>query len=279
MTDLVGAAFDPANATGLFGGDDGSDAAAAANAGLDSAIQELRRQFGITQENIAPFLEAGRGALPGLVEGSTAEGLDERLRRLFDTDIFGGLVDERTRAVEGQLAAGGLTRSGAGLQEIANVPTGLGLQLEQLLTGRLGNLAGSGQNAALGLGSLGQANAGAIANLFGQQGANTASGILTDAQAGAAQQQNLIQAGATAASIFFSDPSLKTNIEPVAFIGDLPLYQWDWIPEAKGTIIEKCGTIGFMADEVKEKYPEFVGEYGGFMVIDYPALLDKLEAA
>ena len=34
---------------------------------------------------------------------------------------------------------------------------------------------------------------------------------------------------------------------------------------------------GFMADEVAIKYPQHVAEFCGFMVIDYPALLDELE--
>jgi len=42
-------------------------------------------------------------------------------------------------------------------------------------------------------------------------------------------------------------------------------------------MIEKCGTIGFMADEVEKLYPQHVNEYWGLMVIDYPALLDELD--
>lgn len=259
--------------------DAGSEAAAAANAASQRAIGELSRQFNLTREDLAPFLQAGLASLPGLLEGSTAEGLDARLGRVFDTDTFGELADERTRAVQGQLSAGGLTRSGQGLQEIANVPTSLGLGIEGLLTGRLQGLAGTGQNAAAGIGGIGQSNAQSIAQLLAGQGQSTASGILGDAQANAAQQQQLFGLATTAASVFFSDPALKENVEQISMIGDLTLNQWDWIDEAKGTMIEKCGTIGFMADEVQEKYPQHVTVYGGFLVIDYPALLEELEAA
>ena len=284
----------------FFGGDDsGSRAAAAQVAGQQSGIDELRRQFGITQENLTPFIEAGTGALPGVIQGTTAGGLDERLAQIFDTDVFGSLVEERQRGVQGQLAAGGLTRSGTAIQEAANIPTSLGLALEQLLTGRGTALAGAGQSAAAGLGQFGAQASGGIANLLQQQGQARSSGIITDAEAGQAGLSNifgllsgagsavggLAPAGgtlskvATAAGIFFSDPALKKNIEPISHIKNLGLFQWDWIEETKGTLIEKCGTIGFMADEVKIKYPQHVSDYCGFLVINYPALLDELEAA
>ncbi len=251
------------------------EAAQIASEAALAGTQELRRQFDVTQANIDPFIRAGTGALGGLVEGTTAGGLDERLGRIFDSDIFGNLVQERTRAVEGGLAAGGLTRSGFGVGELAKVPQDIGLAIEQLLTGRLSNLAVSGQNAAVGLGGLGSTASQGIANLTSQAGQNIASGLIGQGQAEAAQQQQTLQIAATAASIFFSDPALKDNVEEIAKIHDLTLCQWDWIEEA-GDIIKECGTIGFLADEVKEKYPKHVGEYGGFMVIDYPSLLNEL---
>ena len=249
-------------------------AAEIANQGAQQGIDELRRQFDVTQANIQPFVDAGAGALPLVQEGTTAEGLDARLGRIFDTDIFGSLVDERERAARGQLAAGGLTRSGTALEEIANIPTQLGLALEDLLTGRATGLAGSGQNAAAGLGALGAQNSGSIANLFEQQGQNTASGILGKAQA---QSAGLGQVLKLASGIFFSDPRLKENVESIGAIGNLTLVQWDWKDFCKDTIIEDCYTIGFMADEVEAKYPHHVGEFGGWKALNYPALLDELE--
>lgn len=262
-------------------GGDGGQAASAADPFFSQAIEELRRQFDLTQQNVSPFIEAGTGALPGVIQGTTAGGLDARLAEIFDTDIFGSLVEERQRGVQGQLAAGGLTRSGTALQEAARIPTDIGLALENLLTGRGTNLATSGQNAALGLGGIGgQASAG-IANTLIGQGQNLAGGILTDAQARAAGIQNLFSLGEFGAKAGgfggFSDPKLKKNVEKIAELGDLTVYQWDWIEGAKGTVIEKCMTVGFMATEVEEKYPEHVKKFCGFQTIDYPALLDELE--
>lgn len=300
----------------IFGGGDGGGAEAgaieargAADAAIiqqqfnQQAIDELARQFGITQEQIQPFISAGTGALPGVIEGTTVSGLDERLRRIFNTDIFGELVGERERGVRGQLAAGGLTRSGTAIQEAANIPTDIGLAIENLLAGRSANLAGTGLNAALGVGSLGAGTSGGISNLLaasGQAGGAgvfrgaeaKAGGILIDAQARAAGQQNLlnlagafggaaVEAGGVAPLItgFFSDVRLKENIEQIGVIGDLSLYQWDWCDFTKDTIINLCPTLGFLSKEVKENYPEFVFEFGSFEGIDYVGLLNELKSS
>jgi len=277
--------------SGVFGGgdDSGKKAARAQQEANQASIDEMKRQFNITQENIAPFMEAGQGAIPGVEAGATVGGLDEMLAQIFSSDIFGSLVDERQRGVQGQLAAGGLTRSGTAMQEAARVPTDLGLMLEEMLSGRQTNLMNTGLNAAVGLGDFGQANSGGIASLLSQSGQARSSGIITDQQAQAQSGQNMLNAAATIGSMFlsggsgglfgFSDPRLKINVEQVSDIKGLNVYQWDWTPETKGTLVEGCATIGFMADEVQEKYPQHIHEFGGFMVVDYPALLDELEAA
>ena len=231
----------------------GSRAATAAN---------QQTQLGIDQ--LQPFQAAGAAQLPGLAEGATVGGLDARLAEIFNSDTFGSLVDDRTRGVQGQLAAGGLTRSGAGVESIANVGSELGLQLEQLLTGRSQSLAGQGLGAA-----------GGIANLFSEKGQNTSSGILADAQASASFGTN---AAKLASGIFFSDQRLKDNIVELGRIGDLGLHEWDWIPQTKGTVIEGCPNIGFIAQEVQEKHPEFVGQESGWLFVNYEGLMAKLQS-
>ena len=265
------------------GDDSGSKAADAQVRANNASIAEMRRQFGITQENIAPWLTAGQDALGVTQESATPQGLDALLAQIMGTDTFGSLVDERQRGVQGQLAAGGLTRSGTAMQEAARVPTDLALALENMLTGRQSGISSTGASAAVGLGNLGQSNSSGIAGLMSQSGNAISSGIITDQQARAQGQQNLFNTAATIGSKFmdfmdFSDPRLKENVEQVSSIHDLGVYQWDWKAETKGTLIDGRSNIGFMADEVQEKYPHHVGEFGGFMVIDYPALLNELEA-
>lgn len=270
-------------AFGGGGGEEGRKGAAAATAASDAiaeanreATAEIRRQFDITQEQLQPFVEAGTRQLPIQEERATVEGLDAILGQIFGGESFQNLRDERTRSIEGQLAAGGLTRSGTALQEAANIPTDIGFQIEQLLTGRSGALAGQGQGTAVQVGQFGARASGDIAGITQETGAARSSGILAGQQAKAAARQQATENLQNTASIFFSDPALKENVEQIGDNGDLKLYQWDWIPETKGTMIEGCGNIGFMADEVKDKYPQHIYNFGGFMMIDYPPLLDEL---
>ncbi|MEH6525913.1 MAG: tail fiber domain-containing protein [Sneathiella sp.] len=253
---------------------DAAELEAAANR---NAVKEIQRQFNLTQDNIAPNIAAGQEALPGLQQGATVEGLDARLDEIFNSDIFGSLVEERTQAVEGQLAAGGLMRSGAGVEAAAAVPQDIGLALEALLSGRESELVGSGQNAALGLGAIGNQSSGQIADYLGASGRARSAGIVTDAQSEAAKRQGAVTTGATVAAMFFSDIRLKENIEKISDVRGLGIYQWDWRPETDGTLVELCGNIGFMAHEVQDVYPEFVHEFSGIKVINYPALLKELE--
>ncbi len=190
---VVGAGLLASAAAGVVGAlttDTGAGGRAAS-----AAADESRRAEERARQDLGPFVQAGQGALPGLIEGSTVGGLDERLGRIFDSDIFGRLVEERTRSVAGQLAAGGLTRSGTALQEIGNVPSSLALQIEQLLTGRLGGLAGQGLQAGTGLAEVG---------LSGGQfrGEALSQGIATDAETTAKRNQALLNASASGVQTF-----------------------------------------------------------------------------
>jgi len=280
--DLFGSGL---GALGLGGDSDaGSRGAGIEQQFNQQAIDELNRLLG-------PFISAGTGALPDVIQGTTAVGLDQRLAEIFNTNTFGSLVEERERGVRGQLSAGGLTRSGTAINEAARIPTDIGLALEQLLTNRSTNLAGTGLNAARGAG-------GGIAGLLSSSGQAGSSGLLIDAESKAAGLQNLLNlagaaggfalggpqgaaAGATLAGQaggagFFSDIRLKENIEQIGRIGNLPLYQWDWCDFTKDTIINSCPTIGFLSREVKEIYPQFVFKFGSFEGIDYASLLNEL---
>jgi len=292
----------------LNAGDDAAEAQVAANM---AAINEQRRQFDQTTQNLSPFLEAGQRAVPGLEQASTVQGLGERLSQIFSGDFFNRLLEESTRSAQGQLSAGGLTRSGTAVSEMARLPLDLGLAIEQLLTGRLGGLAASGQNAGAQLGSFGQNSANSISSLLQDTGRARSSGILLDAgtEKGIFEQllpiggqflQSLLPVGGAAAggaalsagtaagagsamlpgaavASLFSDGRLKRNAVKISEVNGLNYYEWEWIPEVKGTMVEKCPNKGFMADEVEKRYPHHVAELYGFKIINYPALLSELE--
>ena len=290
----------------FFGGgnDDASDAAALIAAQNKISQEGIESQFGQTQANLQPFIDAGQTGLSNVLQGSTAGGFSDRLNEIFDTDIFKGLVDERTRAAQGQLSAGGLTRSGTGLETIAGIPQDVGLFIENLLTGRSGALAEGGQSAAGTLGTFGSNKEASLANLRSNTGQAQAAGFLQDKASGSSGFANLLGlgsrvlgggfAGSSAGGgggglgnilsgavkgLFFSDMNLKTNEVIIGEVGPLNLYKWDWITGVNGTIIERYKEMntGFMAQEVKEFFPEHVYNYGGFDIIDYVGLRKDLE--
>ena len=231
------------------------------NAGRNAAETANKfTQMGI--DTLDPFLQAGTGQLGALTQGASVGGLDERLRDIFSSDTFGGLFNQRKSAIQGQLSAGGLTRSGTAIEAAANLPSDLGLMIENLLFGRSQNLAGQGLGAA-----------GAVAPIFETLGDNASAGQLGDAQTRSNVGSSILK---IASGIFFSDERLKENIEYVSTIGDMRVAEWDWRDSTKGTIIEDCPRVGFIAQDVQEKYPEFVRERSGWLVVDYNNLLDRL---
>jgi len=294
---------------GQFGfGSSGSDAASEIQKQAELSIADIKKQFGETSENIQPFIDAGIGGLGDLIQSATIPGLNERLGQIFNTDIFGQLAGERRSEVQGALSSAGLTRSGAAVEELGRIPSEIALFIENMLAGRTQNLVGGGQTSAFNLGNFGQNAQGQIAALRTGIGEGNAAGIVTDASQNALGLNNigdilsslapLFASGSTGVpgldplggggggistalsigSLFFSDPRLKKNVRVVGKIGKLDLYEWEWIAEAKGTIIELSGKMGFMADQVKRLFPHHVHEFGGYDLIDYGRVLTELEA-
>lgn len=149
-----------------------------------------------------------------------------------------------------------------------------------------GNFITQGANAgANGILAAGNASAQGInsAAIYGAQGiqgaANAqAQGIYNAQQAKAQGTQNLVNTAIGVAGLFMSDERMKTNMEKVGEIKGLPLYEWDW----RDDVAHMTGaemSIGFKAQDVAKRFPEFVRTIAGVLVIDYPALLDELEAA
>lgn len=218
-----------------------------------------------------PFLQAGTGALPAVQQGSTVQGLDQILAEIFAGDSFKALRDERMLGLEGALGAGGLTRSGTAIEEAVNLPTELGFMIEQMLFGRNQGLADVGLSSAF-----------SIADLMSQSAEATASGILgvEERRANESAQRSSNNSDVLGAVIggIFSDPSLKENIRELGKIGPLTLCEWDWKPEFKGTYTDQCPTMGFLSTDVRDHFPEYVGEFGGYDIIDYKGLIKELES-
>lgn len=172
------------------------------------AIEEVKRQNRLTEKNVKPYLDGGLQGLEALLSGATLEGFGSNLADIFQSPALTPLIEERTRAIEGQLSAGGLTRSGTAIDEAADIPMDLAMVIEQMLSVRNSNLANTGVNAAIGQGNIGANAAASIASLLNNTGQAKSSGKLADAQSRASLTGQLF----SGAAAIFSDPSLKTSV-------------------------------------------------------------------
>ena len=260
---------------GKGGADAATDAANVQANAQTMGIKELQRQYTQNVQRMLPFVATGKAQLDNLLQGATPAGMRDRINQLLNTNTFRNLTQERQRAAGDWLSRAGLSRSGMALREVSKIPTELAFELENLLFGRQQNLAGSGQNAAAGLGAQGYQASSSIADMFNQQGQTLASGILGAQQANAQAGQNLLGLGTTLASLFFSDERLKDNMEQIGSLCGLPLYEWDWkdgVPEEVAQM-----TIGFKAQDVEKMHPDCVFEHASYKAIDYALLLAKLQ--
>ncbi len=83
-------------------------------------------------------------------------------------------------------------------------------------------------------------------------------------------------AGAAGTAIA-SDRRLKDNIHKVGELGDLNIYVWSW-NEAGEIIAGNTPTIGFIAQEVEELYPQHVikNDSSGYLKINYEDLIKEV---
>jgi hypothetical protein len=178
----------------------------AALAGIESTQQQADQNRADAQGRIeggnAAF--AGQQALLGLsgqAEQEQAYGqLQESAGQRF-------LRDRQQKALlRNQSAIGGL---GGGNVRTALQEQAMGFAQQDIQNqfGRLGQLAGQGQNAANTAGQLGTQTTGNIANLQGNQGAAQASGLLANTAANSAATGGLLQLGGAALGGYLSSPA------------------------------------------------------------------------
>jgi len=178
---------------------------------------DIGRQRELTEAGFDPFIQAGTGALQDVQRGATVGGLDERIAQILGTGAFQGLREERFGDINRQLASAGLSRSGLGLEEIANISPDLAFQIENQLFGRARDLSnvgfqGVGQQAGLATDLTGlEARLGAQ---LGAQGAQLgAQGAQLGAQLAARTGIQGAQIGAQAAGLEAQLGGRRTGLE------------------------------------------------------------------
>ncbi len=245
-------------------------AARAQTQAADLSVAEQRRQFDETQRLLGPSIEAGDTARQQQLAllGLLGEEAQQTAQTQFAESPGQQFIRERQQRalVRNQAAIGGLGGGNirTALQEQA---AGFAAQDFGNQFNRLAGLSGAGQTAATNIGQFGQTTAGNISNALTNRGEAIASGAFGKGQAQANLISNLTSAGTTLAQNptvqgFFSDSRMKKSIRKIGRIGRLNVYEWIW----KATGLED---VGFIAEEVKQEFPDLVQEHNGFLMVNY----------
>ena len=200
ISDVVGG-ITGAKQSAKAAGKAGATQAAAAQAGID----EQKRQFDALVELMAPYVEAGTGALgqQQALIGLGGPGAQRTAMAGFEqSPLFQALTQQGENAILQNASATGGLRGGnvqAALSQFR--PQALNALIEQQY-GRLGGLSELGQASAAGQAEQGMQSASNIANLLGNQGAAIAGGQM--AKGGVARQAfgDLLAIGGAAAGAF-----------------------------------------------------------------------------
>jgi hypothetical protein len=181
MSGIATAIVGGAVISGAVGSRAASKAAGAQVDATNTSVAEQRRQFDATQQNLQPFQQAGTAAIGAQQDLLGLNGSEAEKAAFAAMENSPGQQFLRDRAQKNLLrnasAIGGL---GGGRVRSALVEQGVGFAQQDLQNqfGRLGQLAGQGQNAATSIGQFGQNSANNISNSMIAGGNARASGIM-----------------------------------------------------------------------------------------------------
>lgn len=164
------------------------DASRAQTDAANLQIEESRRQFDEIRELLAPYSQAGLGALgqqQALLGLSGDQAQQTALQSLQNSPAMQALTQQGENAILQNASATGGLRGGNLQGALAQFRPQLLNQLIQQQYGNLGGLVSVGQNAAAGVGNAGQTSSNQIINALGQQGAAQAGASLAAGQANA----------------------------------------------------------------------------------------------
>ena len=153
------------------------DAANAQTNAANMGIGEQRRQFDTFQQNIAPYLTAGQDGLNRLTS------LMNDPSSIQNSAAYQWRLGQGMQGLDRSAAARGGLFGGGHQADLMAYGQGMASQEYDSQWNRLAGLASMGQNAAVGAGHMGQANANAIGNLYGQIGQAQAGSAINQANA------------------------------------------------------------------------------------------------
>lgn len=172
----------------------GNKAADAQQASAQAGIAEQQRQFDAIQKLLAPYVNAGTGALTAQQDllGTNGAGPQQAaIDAIQRSPQFTALQQQgENRILQNASATGGL-RGGNTQAALSQFSPQLLAQLIDQQYGRLGGLTSIGQNAAAGVGNAGMQTGQSVAGLLQQAGAAQAGGYLNAGRANAGMWNSL----------------------------------------------------------------------------------------
>ncbi len=215
-----------------------------------------------------------------------------------------GLQSNAMQGMFGNQTAGMV--SGAQSDAMARGMTGSSIEAANMLGARQAGNYNMNQFMGQQLGQLGTAYQGAMGQDVGNQNQmyqNIAQALGQQMQAQQAyqmfqqqmQQQSQLAGQANNAALWgagigalgsmgggalmhYSDDILKNNIRKIDEIKGIGLYEFDYRDDMPSLGLPVGKRIGFMAQEVIKKFPQFVQKVNGFFAVDYISLANALEA-
>jgi len=208
-------------ATGAFGQQD-ADAVRAAQAagegGADKGIGNAVLEQAKAAKANAPYAQAGRDALAqqrALAGLDGPEAQQAALAQLENSPQFQTMMQQSEQAILANASATGGLRGGNVQQALAQNRPALLSQLIDQQYGRLGGLAGAGQQGSQFTAGLGAQYAGLLGDLYGQRASATSGGILGAQAAGNAGRDKGIEYGTQAAGVAAKLGAAAFGVPPV----------------------------------------------------------------
>lgn len=184
-------------------------ASGAANAQADASragIDEERRQFDEIQKLLAPYIQAGTGALgaqQNLIGLGGAEAQRKAIEELQASPQFQALTQQGENAILANASATGGLRGGNVQGALAQFRPAVLSQLIEQRFGQLGSIAGMGQASATGQAAMNMQQGQNISGLLGQIGQAQAGGFLAQGAANANDVNAWAKFGGTLAKAIF----------------------------------------------------------------------------
>ena len=225
---------------------------------LAGPIADVNTGYNSRLQAMSKFIP--RGNIAGSMMDHTARRGSDIARLRYDTQAGAG---SNLAGVGNSLLSGGsnlMSRGASSHQDILNTLLGkMGLQNQDAM-------AAAGRKADA-MGGLGEGVGSLLGILLGP------GGLLNKGKSGSSSGStgSVGGGGSWGWGDIFSDAQLKTNLMPLANVGGVQWYRFQWKPAAAKLGLSGWST-GVIAQEVQRSHPELVGSRAGYLTVNYLGL-------